>query len=129
MRQISNRLFLLAVVATAVIAVHPVRAQWLKHPTPHAPRTSGGTINMSAPTPRAADGKPDFTGFWITGNPFCGQPIPDNELNCGLELPISKEGINFGIGLQGGLPYQPWLAELVKKRTAEDAKDDPHAYC
>jgi hypothetical protein len=27
------------------------------------------------------------------------------------------------------LPYQPWLAPLVKKRTAENAKDDPHVRC
>ncbi len=34
-----------------------------------------------------------------------------------------------GASLPGGLPYQPWAAELVKKRTAEQAKDDPHARC
>ena len=27
------------------------------------------------------------------------------------------------------MPYQPWAAELVKKRTDEQAKDDPHARC
>ena len=35
----------------------------------------------------------------------------------------------MGTGLPGGLPYQPWLAALVKKRTAENAKDDPHVFC
>jgi hypothetical protein len=25
-------------------------------------------------------------------------------------LPMGRAGINFGIGLPGGLPYQPWLA-------------------
>ena len=32
----------------------------------------------------------------------------------------------MGIGIPGGLPYQPWLAALVKERTANNAKDDPH---
>jgi hypothetical protein len=27
------------------------------------------------------------------------------------------------------LPYQPWLAALVKERTANHAKDDPHVRC
>jgi hypothetical protein len=27
------------------------------------------------------------------------------------------------------LPYQPWAADLVKKRTADQAKDDPHVRC
>jgi hypothetical protein len=50
-------------------------------------------------------------------------------LVCGAELPMGKEGINMGVSLPGGLPYQPWLAALVKKRTAENAKDDPHVLC
>jgi hypothetical protein len=35
----------------------------------------------------------------------------------------------MGIGLPGGLPCQPWLAALVKERTASYAKDDPHVRC
>jgi hypothetical protein len=42
---------------------------------------------------------------------------------------MGREGINMGVSLPGGLPYQPWLVELVKKRTAENAKDDPHVAC
>ena len=42
---------------------------------------------------------------------------------------MGREGINMGASLPGGLPYQPWLAALVKKRTAENAKDDPHVFC
>ena len=29
----------------------------------------------------------------------------------------------------GGLPYQPWAAELVKKNMATSSKDDPHGLC
>jgi hypothetical protein len=36
---------------------------------------------------------------------------------------------NVGADLPGGLPYQPWAAELVKLRTAEDSVDDPHVRC
>jgi hypothetical protein len=38
-------------------------------------------------------------------------------------------GFNIGAKTPGGLPLQPWAAALVKKRTAENSKDDPHARC
>src|ERR1700682_2307786 len=34
-----------------------------------------------------------------------------------------------GLPAAAGLPYRPATAELVKKRTAELSKDDPHARC
>ena len=37
--------------------------------------------------------------------------------------------MNIGADLPGGLPYQPWAAALVKQRTADNSKDDPHARC
>jgi len=68
------------------------------------------SFNPSAPAPRTPEGKPE-------------------SLVCGVELPMSPQGINIGIGMPGGLPYQPWLAALVKERTANNAKDDPHVRC
>jgi len=76
-----------------------------------------------------AGGKPDFSGIWLTGNPLCAQGINPVTYTCGLELPMGRQGINMGAGLTGGLPYQPWLAALVKERTANNAKDDPHVRC
>ena len=36
---------------------------------------------------------------------------------------------NVGGDLPGGAPYQPWAAELVKKRMADNSKDNPDAHC
>jgi hypothetical protein len=36
---------------------------------------------------------------------------------------------NIGVDLPGGLPYQSWLVPIVKERTANNAKDDPHVRC
>jgi hypothetical protein len=97
-------------------------AQWLKYPTAGVPKTPSGVPNLGAPTPRTADGKPDFSGIWEAENTNCP---PDG---C-PDMPSSREFTNIGARLPGGLPYQLWAAELVKKRMADNGKDDPVSHC
>jgi len=42
-----------------------VGAQWLNYPAPGIARLRDGTPNLSAPTPRGANGKPDLDGIWF----------------------------------------------------------------
>ena len=122
----------------------PLAAQWLKYPTAGVPRKTGGQVDMSAPAPRMTDGKPDFSGIWTTGQPFdrrsrglsspkdlAGPKDPNLVLGPGDPSAIvgSRQMANMGIDLPGGLPYQPWLAAIVKQRTDNLAKDDPHIRC
>jgi hypothetical protein len=121
---------LFAIAVSAILSWSAtVFAQWLKYPTAGVPTTGDGKPNLSAPAPRTPDGKPDFSGIWLTDNTNCARSPDPEVLVCGAELPMGKEGINMGASLPGGLPYQPWLAALVKKRTAENAKTDPHVRC
>jgi len=44
-------------------------------------------------------------------------------------IPVATFG-NVGSGLPGGsAPMQPWAADLVKKRMADNSKDNPDAHC
>jgi len=45
------------------------QAQWKNNPTPGAPRTADGKVNMTGPVPRV-NGKPDLSGIWqVEGEP------------------------------------------------------------
>lgn len=128
----SRRLARLAVVAAGgfLAASSPLVAQWLKHPTAGVPRTRDGKPDLTAPAPRTRDGHPDFSGLWLTADGMpCGAQGGEAFLVCGAELPISRYGINMGMGMPGGLPYQPWAADQVKLETEQSSKDDPHAKC
>jgi hypothetical protein len=121
----------LVVIATALVCAQPLLiGQWLRYPTTNVPRMRDGSVNLNAPAPRTRDGRPDFSGIWLTGNPIpCNKEAGADFLECGAEISMAREAINIGVSLPGGLPYQPWAADLVKQRTRDQAKDDPHAQC
>jgi hypothetical protein len=97
-------------------------AQWPDIPTPGVPRTPDGKPNLAAPAPRAADGKPDFSGMWgwETRTP-CGSHCTDASPSWAF--------MDLETRVKGGIQYQPWADELVKKRKVDQAKDDPNVRC
>ena len=116
------------VMGTVLWAAAPLRAQWPAYPLPGAPRTADGRPDLNAPTPRTPDGRPDLSGVWETVSGRSGGP---RVAAAGTgELPPSGSIFgNIGDGIPGGAPYQPWAAELVKKRMADNSKDNPDAHC
>src|SRR5215831_7393468 len=122
-----------------VLAQMPLAAQWFKYPTPGVPRKPDGSVNMMGPTPRMADGKPDFSGIWMTGEPNGRRTTgttagaievgSDDKPGDPINITGSRHMNNLGIDIPEGLPYQSWLVPLVKERTANNAKDDPHVRC
>ena len=56
---------ILMFIAVFVAASASLDAQWVKYPSPGAPRTANGEVDLSGSTPRLANGKPDLSGVWM----------------------------------------------------------------
>lgn len=87
-------------------------AQWLGMRTPGIPRTANGKADLTAPTPRTPDSKPDLTGLW--------------------EFPIDVAIGNITMRNIGGLKpeeIQPWARALVEQRAENLGRDNPRYRC
>jgi hypothetical protein len=129
-RAASARLALIracAAILAGSLGAPAATAQWLHYPTAGVPRTATGEPNLAAPAPRTASGLPDLSGIWVAA----GEALPqcDEGEECITQMPLPLDAVDIGRTSGGPLPYQPWAAALVKQRTADFAKDDPHARC
>ncbi|MBV8906923.1 MAG: hypothetical protein JOZ22_25065 [Acidobacteriia bacterium] len=52
-------------LALAVLLLGAIHAQWLNFQDPGMPRRPDGTVDLTAPAPKDADGKPDLSGVWM----------------------------------------------------------------
>ena len=112
-------------VLTAVLAMlaTTAHAQWLNYPTAGVPKTADGLPNLKAPTPRTDDGKPDLSGLWM----------PQDTLRPSAKPVKGFQGTGqyaeVGTGMKDAVPYQPWAAELIKKRIENNHIDQPDGKC
>jgi hypothetical protein len=139
-------------VAIVAFAAAPALAQWPAYTAAGVPRTADGTVDLDAPPPHAADGHIDLSGVWETSSPRrpgaragvpggqagalppAGAPRtapPAGARGTGNVDPLSRNVFgNIGAQTESGTaPYQPWAADLVKARMADNSKDNPDAHC
>ena len=124
-----KRVIIITTLALVWAASSTLLAQWPKFQASGVPKAADGKVDLNAPPPRTADGKVNLSGVWET---IPGRRPPGPEIaaeGTGVLPPSGSVFGNVGDGLPGGAPYQPWAAELVKKRMADNSKDNPDALC
>jgi hypothetical protein len=102
--------------------------QWIKLPTEGVPKGKDGKPNLSAPAPRTSDGKPDLSGMWTIADALpCPKMLTDDDGECLEKNPISQITADLNRVVPGGVPYQPWSLEVMKRR--QKGELDPHVRC
>jgi len=89
-------------------------AQWINYPTPGVPRLANGKVDLSAPTPRTPDGKPDLSGIWQAGRAGAGGQY-------GYDYDVTQ---NLPPG-----SVLPWAEGVRQQRVQDFRKDSPLAHC
>lgn len=123
MRSILHTAFVL--VVTCLMSPALV-AQWPSYPTPGVPRTASGEPDLAAPAPRTPEGRPDLSGIWDYAGVL---GFRDKPRYPPAGSPPLATFWNIELNVQGGLPLQPWAADLRKARMAAESIDNPDAWC
>jgi hypothetical protein len=102
----------LAALVVGWAGMATAHAQWEPFKDKNMPRTPDGKVDLTAPPKKAADGKPDLSGFWM----------PDGS---GV-----RHLMNLAADMKPGeVPLTPWAEGVLKERMATNGKDHPGARC
>jgi hypothetical protein len=113
------------ILFTAVICTFSISAQWIDYPTPGIPRLPSGKVNLAAPVPKAADGKPDLTGLWQRAR---GTNRPTQRTG-GAGLAMGPNLVDFMRPGETIPPMLPAYEALHQQRMANFMADRPSSRC
>ena len=126
----------LVIASLAVFFPQPAHAQWLNYPDPRIPRTTDGKPALTAPAPRAFDGKPDLSGVWHVQS----ESLEEKRRLFGAEVGLisvpgmeptttSKYGMDILIDYQPGAVVMTPEASAIFARRAQGKELSPTERC
>jgi hypothetical protein len=98
----------------------PAFAQWIDTPTQGIPRKNGKP-DLTAPAPKLADGRTDFSGLWARDSIQNVPPLDPNR--------YFVEDLTFRMPKGAAIPMLPAAQEVFRQRLANDAADRPSGMC
>jgi len=105
---------LIACLGVMTLLPAALLAQWGEFKSKSAPRTPDGRVNLAAPAPRAADGKPDLSGVWDKG--LLPSEVPPPGPFAGIAPSLAFRDLKNALGAE--VPMLPWAAKLKAERHA-----------
>ena len=114
-----------AVLLLVTAAAAP--AQWANQRDPRVPGLRDGRPNLSAPTPRTADGKPDLSGVWENVR----DPLPAGVRAVeGPDFTVPRYFLDVTADMKPGqVQMEPWAEALFKQRGESHGVADPISHC
>jgi len=107
----------------------PAQAQWLNYLPPGTPLNADGTANLSAPAPKAPDGKPDLTGVWHMSRGLDGGIAGGSENATTLAPHDSYSNNIFKDMKPEDYPERPEAAKIRIARMSTGIRPSPTLYC
>jgi hypothetical protein len=115
---------LLICVALVAVSAGAASAQWLDYPTPGIPRGKDGKVNLKAPVPKDAAGKPDMSGLWQKVASPWAPPPNDATQGFGSMSAFMPPGAP-----ESEILMKPEAAALYKKRADAWGAGRPSEFC
>lgn len=106
---LTRRLWAAGLILFGAALQAPVQAQWIGYPTPGAPRTANGKVNLSGPAPKYIDGKVDLSGTW--------------EADAGFFTDLTQDL------KPGEVEMLPWAKAVQQDRELSDHQNDLLSEC
>lgn len=122
-------------IGIALLFAMAAQAQWLNYPDARTPRTKDRKPNLTAPAPRATNGKPDLSGVWHAEPPtgaeqkqlfgdLAGAPVQAD-----LQF-VSMYALNIFSGVKAeDQPVRPETRRILEQRAQTAGKDIPTSHC